>query len=238
MTWLLEWVVLLWDVCYATWILQEVIYLVKLSSARDLELSKVIWTRPKLITKGASKRDKGNLIRGCALIWFQVFACSTRPVLVVLLARVPSTLLTAWPVFISSLLDPDAGVVQTHCGHKFIHEHLLWVYLVPNAKLFSIHLNVETVLRLFSCRHELLEAIFIEFGVKLGLLIVAFLFETGAAEGRIRLVNRPATKLCHSNAHWMEFHLVASKSACFVRENVMKHAQVLNYAHVANFSRF
>ena len=92
-------------------------------------------------------------------------------------------------------------MVQTHSGHKLIHEHLLRVYLVSDTQLFGIHLNVETVLRLLPCRHVLLEAIFIEFSVRLRLLSVALLFETGAAEGRICLVNRLATKLCHSNAH-------------------------------------
>ena len=129
-------------------------------------------------------------------------------------------------------------MVQTHSGHKLVHKHLLRVDLVPDAQLFGIHLDVETVLWLFSCRHELLEAIFIEFSVSLGLLNIALLFETGSTEGRIRLVNRLATKLCHANAHRMEFHLVASESACFVRKDVMKHSQVLNNAHVANFGRF
>ena len=91
------------------------------------------------------------------------------------------------------------------------------------------------MLGLLSARYVLLEAAVIELRIYLRLLIVAFLLKTGAAVGRIRLCDWPSTNLCHADAHRVELHLVASKRACLVREYVVKHAQVLYDAHVANF---
>ena len=120
------------------------------------------------------------------------------------------------------LVDAEAGVIKTHGGQELAHDLLKRTDRLNLLMVQGAQCHVDLGFFSFPARHivfKLVEVKLRSFG-----LWSLFSFETVLSLREQWAARLLRTELSRADTHRVELHLVASKRACFISENVVDHS--------------